>query len=323
VRARVPGSHEPVVANSVARTPEEGSGLKTACVIPSFRAAATICDVVRKALAFASVVIVVDDADPERSGELVEREFAGSENIIVVYLAANGGVGAATKAGIEQALELGADVVVKIDADDQMDVAYIPAIEDAFKENPDLALVKGNRFSDPSVIHKMPRTRLIGNAILSLMAKFSSGYWNVLDPTNGFFALNARLLPSIDWRLFANSYFLELSVLSLLGLKRLPIAEIDMPAIYGDAPSSLSIQRVIREFPPLLCACFIRRMVVQYLLFDINIGSASFVAGLFCRCSALRSACMNGSRTLPSINRRQQASSCWPFYPPSSDPNCF
>ena len=150
-----------------------------------------------------------------------------------------------------------------------MDEAYIPEIEDVFERNPDLALVKGNRFSDVSVMHKMPRTRLLGNAALSLMAKFASGYWNVLDPTNGFLALNARLLPSIDWHLFADSYFFELSVLCILGVKRLPITEIDMPAIYGDAPSSLSIKRVVREFPPLLFACFMRRMILQYLLFDI------------------------------------------------------
>jgi dolichol-phosphate mannosyltransferase len=265
--------------HDVTRVQLDKTPSKTACVIPSYRAAKTVCGVVTKALAFASIVIVVDDACPEKSGESVEAEFAANGNVFVVYRATNGGVGAATKAGIERALELGVDIIIKIDADDQMDAAYIPAIENVFEANPDLALVKGNRFSDPSVIHKMPKTRLFGNAVLSLMAKFASGYWNVLDPTNGFFALNARLLPSVNWRLFANSYFFELSVLCLMGLKRLPIAEIDMPAIYGDAPSSLSIVRVIREFPPLLCACFMRRMVVQYLLFDVNIGSASFVAG--------------------------------------------
>ena len=43
----------------------------------------------------------------------------------------------------------------------------------------------------------MPKRRLFGNAVLSILAKFASGYWNLVDPTNGYVAFNARLLAAV------------------------------------------------------------------------------------------------------------------------------
>ena len=51
---------------------------------------------------------------------------------------------------------------------------------------------KGNRFYDLEALRQMPRSRLVGNAVLSFVSKLSTGYWNVFDPTNGFTALHLR-----------------------------------------------------------------------------------------------------------------------------------
>jgi dolichol-phosphate mannosyltransferase len=75
------------------------------CVIPTYRAASTILDVVEEALKHADVIIVVDDACPQHSGELVRREYHGNAQVQVIERERNGGVGAATKTGIGAALE--------------------------------------------------------------------------------------------------------------------------------------------------------------------------------------------------------------------------
>ncbi len=120
---------------------------------------------------------------------------------------------------------------------------------------------------------RMPRRRLFGNAVLSILAKFASGYWNVIDPTNGYIAFNAALLALLPWQSFADSYFFEISVLCELGLKRLPILELEMPTIYTGARSSLSIPAVLGEFPPKLFRLMLRRIMLQYFIFDVNLGS--------------------------------------------------
>jgi dolichol-phosphate mannosyltransferase len=249
------------------------------CIIPAYKARATICDVVRKALRYTDAVVVVDDACPEGSAEAAIDAFRSHPSVHVIRRAKNGGVGAATKTGIEKALELEADVIVKVDADDQMDVTYIPSIVEFFANDQNLAFVKGNRFFDPRVLSKMPAIRLFGNSWLSLFVKFASGYWNILDPTNGYIAFSGHLLPAVNWRRFADCYFFEISILCELGLKRANIAEIEMTTIYGEESSSLSIPRTLLSFPPKLFRLFVRRLLLQYFIFDINLGSLYILLG--------------------------------------------
>ena len=249
------------------------------CVVPAYRAADTVVEVVRGALKQADAVIVVDDGCPQRSGQVARQAFAGDDRVQVIERERNGGVGAATKTGIGAALEAGADVIVKLDADGQMDPSFISTMRRLFLRDPSLVYIKGNRFFDASVFKLMPKTRFIGNAILSLLLKFASGYWNALDPTNGYLAFNGTVLKKLPWRDFADSYFFELSVLCELGFRRLPILELEMPTIYTAAPSSLAISRVIFEFPPQLFRLTMRRLFVQYFIFDVNLATLYCVFG--------------------------------------------
>jgi len=249
------------------------------CVIPAYRAAGTVAGVVARALAYAERIVVVDDGCPDGSADVVEREYGANPNVDVIRRERNGGVGAAMKTGIAFALQHGADYIVKLDADGQMDPSFIPVIHELFGEDRSLVCIKGNRFFDSAVMQEMPRRRLFGNAILSLLAKFASGYWNVIDPTNGYLAFNASLLAVLPWQKFADSYFFEISVLCELGLRRLPILELEMPTIYTDAPSSLSIARVLWDFPFRLLRLTLRRVLVQYFVVDLNLGSIYIVLG--------------------------------------------
>ena len=252
---------------------------RTYCVIPSYRAASTIVAVVESALRYVDVVVVVDDACPERSGDVARAAYAGNVAVVVIDRESNGGVGAAMKTGIGYALEAGAGIIVKIDADGQMDASFIPGIQGLFQDDASLVAVKGNRFFQAQVLEEMPKARLFGNAVLSIMAKFASGYWNTIDPSNGYLAFRAPLLAMLPWREFADSYFFEMSVLCELGLRRLPLVELEMPTIYTSAPSSLSIGRVILDFPPRLVRLTLRRWLLQYFVFDVNLGSLYAVFG--------------------------------------------
>lgn len=259
---------------------DDASRQRLYCVIPAFRAAATIVGVVERALHHASHVVVVDDACPQHSGAVARAAFADASNVFVLDRERNGGVGAAMKTGIAFCIERGADAIVKLDADGQMDPVFIPAIAELFAQDPTLVCVKGNRFFDSSVLMRMPKRRLFGNAVLSVLVKFASGYWNLVDPTNGYVAFNARLLAALPWRAFANSYFFEISVLCELGLRRLPILELEMPTIYNGASSSLSILKVLWEFPWRLLRLTLRRIALQYFVFDVNLASLYLFFGL-------------------------------------------
>lgn len=246
-----------------------------AVVIPAYRAGATIRRVVDAALSVGDIVIVVDDACPDRSGDAVRAD----SRVRVMDHDVNRGVGGAMKTGFSEAVRLGADYIVKLDADDQMDTRFIPNMIAVLERYPEVDLVKGNRFADAATLRTMPTLRLIGNAGLTLMIKFSSGYWSIVDPTNGFIAVRAEALLADDFCKLADRYFFEIDLLCLFGLRKRVIAELDMPAIYGTERSSLSIPNVLLSFPPRLAARFLRRLVIQYLVVELNVGSLCGLIG--------------------------------------------
>src|SRR5262249_44104810 len=138
-------------------------------------------------------VIVVDDASPDAIPAAVSG--IGDPRVVLLSHERNRGVGGAMKTGFERALELGADVVVKLDSDGQMDPALIPALLAPPAEG--AAPAKGNRFADIPVISAMPFLRRMGTLGLSFLAKAASGYWSLFDPCNGYLAVTRELLSDI------------------------------------------------------------------------------------------------------------------------------
>ena len=249
-------------------------------VVPAYRAAETIVRVVTKALDYADHVIVVDDACPNCTGEVARAEFDGNPRVQVVTHERNQGVGGATKTGVAAAIAAGAGAVVKLDADDQMDPSYIPYMIELLERHPYVGVVKGNRFASALVLKRMPRLRLIGNSGLSFLVKACSGYWNVMDPTNGYIVARADVLSDLNLHTLADRYFFEIDLLCALGLRRIPVAELEMDAIYGDENSSLSLSHAFFSFPGALLTRYLRRLFVQYVLTDINVGTLYAAAGV-------------------------------------------
>jgi dolichol-phosphate mannosyltransferase len=247
-------------------------------VIPAFRASGTLAPVVLQALAVVDHVIVVDDACPDRCSEAITG-LPDTSRVEVIRRTENGGVGAAMKTGIAEALRQGADIIIKIDADGQMDSRYVPHMVALLREQPDIDLVKGNRFTDTQTLRTMPLVRLLGNAGLTFLVKFSSGYWTIVDPTNGFFAARASALRDLDLSRLADRYFFEIDLLCAFGLRRRAIAEMEMPAIYGGEHSSLSIWHALLTFPLKLIVRYVRRVLTNYLIIEINFGSICALIG--------------------------------------------
>ena len=249
------------------------------CLVPAYRAADSVCGVVAAALAHVDRVIVIDDACPQECGLIVELQFAGDPKVEVLRHQTNRGVGGAMKTGIRRALQLDATFVVKVDADGQMEARHIPYMVRALMANPRLALMKGNRFFDGSVARLMPGIRLLGNSILTLLVRFTTGYWNAIDPTNGFVVIRASVLKRTNLEHLADRYFFEISLLTALGLQKLEIGEIETIALYGNNGSSLSVWKTALSFPGKLAGSFIRRIFWQYFISDMNVGSLFLIFG--------------------------------------------
>src|SRR5690606_9188448 len=170
--------------------------VKVAVVIPCYKVTRHILGVLAAIGPEVDRIFVVDDCCPDGSGEFV-RVHCTDERVRVLTHAANLGVGGAILTGYQAAIEEGLDIIVKVDGDGQMDPALIPIFIAPILAG-EADYTKGNRFFNLEKIRAMPRIRLLGNAVLSFMTKFSSGYWHLFDPTNGYTAIHrdvAQLLP--------------------------------------------------------------------------------------------------------------------------------
>jgi len=166
-----------------------------AVVIPCYWVARDVLGVLAAMPPQVSAIYCVDDSCPQRSGDLIEQECR-DPRVRVLRHAINTGVGGAVVTGYRQAIADGWDIVVKVDGDGQMNPALImPLIRPIAAGTADYA--KGNRFWNVSGVKMMPRSRLAGNAILSFVTKFSTSYWNVFDPTNGFTAIHSAVLQAL------------------------------------------------------------------------------------------------------------------------------
>ena len=147
--------------------------MSIAVVIPSFRVTEHILDVLKDIGPEVERIYVIDDACPDESGEFVKKH-SKDERVQVLFHETNQGVGGAVVTGYRAALADNIDVVVKVDGDGQMDPGLILTIAKPVLEgNADYS--KGNRFDSLENLFSMPKTRIFGNAVLSLWSKLSSG----------------------------------------------------------------------------------------------------------------------------------------------------
>jgi dolichol-phosphate mannosyltransferase len=251
---------------------------RVAVVIPAYRVTQHISEVIHGIPESVWGIYVVDDACPDETGKYVESIII-DPRVRVLYQPVNQGVGGAVMAGYQAALADNADIIVKVDGDGQMDPALIADfIAPIISGEADYT--KGNRFYDLEKIRSMPRVRIFGNAVLSLLTKLSSGYWNLFDPTNGYTAIHADACKHLPFHKISKRYFFETDMLFRLNTLRAMVVDVPMDAKYGEETSHLKISKIMGEFLYKHTKNFCKRIFYNYFLRDMSLASIQLVLGL-------------------------------------------
>jgi glycosyltransferase involved in cell wall biosynthesis len=252
---------------------------RIAVVIPCYRVTNHILSVIQAIGPEVWHIYVVDDNCPEQSGNYVEVNCK-DPRVVILRHDINQGVGGAVMTGYQAAIKDGADVIVKLDGDGQMDPALIPTLIDPII-NGEADYTKGNRFFDLERIRSMPRIRLFGNAVLSLMTKLSSGYWDLFDPTNGYTAIHVNVAKNLPFSKISQRYFFETDMLFRLNILRAVVIDVPMSAKYGEEKSNLKIPKIISEFIVKHFRNFAKRIFYNYYLRDMSLASIELPVGIF------------------------------------------
>ena len=255
--------------------------MKTALVIPCFMAKKMLKKVLKGIPKFVNFIILVDDNCPEKTVSYTLKTIS-DKRIYAIYNKQNIGVGGSVLIGYKKAIQLGSDLVIKIDSDGQMDLSKLPKIFKIFKADRGLAYVKGNRFYSIKSIIKMPFIRLFGNLILTLMNKFSSGYWKINDPTNGYTAINTNYLKRLKLNKIKKKFFFESDMLFHLNCLGAKVYDIDIEAKYNvNNSSTLVIYKVIPYFIKNHIINFAKRIFRNVILLILYLISITLFLSIF------------------------------------------
>ena len=204
-------------------------------LIPAYNADRFVGDVVRRARAHVSV-IVVNDGSKDRT--LAEATAAGAT---VIDQQPNQGKGAALQRGFRAALDQGAAAVITLDADAQHDPDEIPLFVEKFRATAADLIIGERDFS------KMPLVRRVSNTIGRLAFSWAMGR-RIRDNQSGYRLLSKRLIEALSASA-ERGYEFEMDMIVVAVKRGWRIEGVPIRTIYGEEKSNIKpLQHVVHFF---------------------------------------------------------------------------
>jgi glycosyltransferase involved in cell wall biosynthesis len=264
-------------------------GKRVAVVVPAHDEQELIGTTLRGIPAFVDAVYVVDDGSRDAT---VERALGGGDaRVEIVAHDRNRGVGAAIVTGYKRALADGMDVICVMAADNQMDPTDLETLVAPVAQG-DLDYAKANRLTTGQAWNLIPRTRYLGNAVLSLLTKIASGYWHVADSQSGYTAISHRMLAQLDLDRVYTNYGFPNDLLVHLNVWNARVRDFPSRPVYGVGErSGIRYRKVVPRISWLLVKGFFWRLREKYVIRDFHplvffyaFGFLSTLAGLVLGC---------------------------------------
>jgi glycosyltransferase involved in cell wall biosynthesis len=243
-------------------------GKSLAVVVPAFDEEQLVATTIRGIPDFVDRIIVVDDAS--RDGTADAARGAGDARVDVVTHERNAGVGAAIVTGYRRAVEQGADVVCVMAADNQMDPDDLEGIALPVVRG-EVEYAKANRLVSGQAWEVIPRSRYLGNAMLSFLTKIASGYWHIADSQSGYTAASREILDQLDLERIYPRYGFPNDMLVHLNVWNARVRDVTARPVYNvGEKSGIKIRKVVPRISWLLIKGFFWRMREKYVIRDFH-----------------------------------------------------
>jgi glycosyltransferase involved in cell wall biosynthesis len=244
------------------------AGKRVAVVVPAFDEERLVAATIAGIPDFVDSVYVVDDASRDATAE--RAATTGDQRVVVLKHFENRGVGAAIATGYEKALEEEIDVVCVMAADNQMDPVELEGLVEPVARG-EVEYAKANRLVSGEAWKVIPRTRYLGNAVLSLLTKIASGYWHVADSQAGYTALSRRALERLDLDRLYPRYGFPNDLLVHLNVQNARVRDVPSRPIYDVGErSGIRLRSVVPRISWLLFKGFWWRMGHKYVIRDFH-----------------------------------------------------
>jgi glycosyltransferase involved in cell wall biosynthesis len=243
-------------------------GKRVAVVVPAHNEEKLIAETIRGIPGFVDRIYVVDDLSTDGTVEAV-RALA-DPRVELIEHERNLGVGGAILTGYHRALAERVDVTAVMAADAQMDPEDLETLAAPVARG-EVDYAKANRLFTGQAWDVIPRYRYLGNAVLSLLTKIASGYWQIADSQSGYTAISLQYLELLDLDRIYPRYGFPNDLLVHLNVWNARVRDYPSRPIYGVGErSGIRLRKVVPAISWLLLKGFFWRMREKYVIRDFH-----------------------------------------------------
>jgi len=251
-----------------------------AVIVPAYNEETLIGDTLESIPSFVDRIYVVDDGSKDRTLEIIKSYATRDSRFVTLNHAVNMGVGAAIVTGYKKMLIDNIDIGVVMAGDNQMDPAFLPdLITPVIEGKCDYTV--GNRLISPVYRKGMTTWRFAGNAILTLLTKIASGFWQLMDPQNGYTAISNRALERLSLDDIYPKYGYCNDILVRLNVLGFRVKNVPHPAKYGREKSGINYSTYISRLSCLLVRDFLWRLKMKYIILSFHPLVLFYLLGSF------------------------------------------
>ena len=154
-------------------------------------------------------ILVVDDGSPDGTGEIAEKMGETEGRVHVLHRSAKEGLGPAYRAGLARALELGADIVIQMDADFSHPPTSLPTLLEEIETHD---VVLGSRYLNGITVVNWPIERILISWFGNVYARKISGL-PISDTTGGFRCMRREMLEKMGFEhIRSNGYAFQIEM---------------------------------------------------------------------------------------------------------------
>jgi glycosyltransferase involved in cell wall biosynthesis len=241
-----------------------------AVIIPAYNEGKLIEDTLAGMPSFVDRVLVVHDGSTDDTLARISKRQKSDERIVLINHEKNMGLGQTLIDGYvasKNTKEI--DISVIMAGDNQMDPQDLPQLLDRIIDD-GFDYVKGNRLLHPEVKTSMPRYRLIGNAVLTFLTKFATGYFFLMDPQCGYTAIKNLTLKRIPIEKMTKGYGYNADILCMLNIRGFKVTDQLVRPVYGGEKSKIKLMKYVWKSSFLLMRLFFRRLWQRYVILDFH-----------------------------------------------------
>ena len=255
---------------------------KIAVIVPAYNEELLIEKTINSVPQIVEKIIVINDCSKDNTKKIVDSLMIVNKKIELINFEKNSGVGAALIAGYEYCHKNEYDIAVVMPGDAQaLPIDFDKLVEPILNGRADYA--KGNRLKHKNVKEIMPRHRFIGNTFLTILTKFASGYFHIMDPQMGYTALNVETLDTINIKSLIKRYGYPGQLLFLLNMVDAKVVDVQVTPHYDIEKSGIRLFTFVPKLMFLLTKLFVQRVIKKLLKEKMSPAGISyfFCFGMF------------------------------------------